>query len=61
MIAGLPQSPSLYNPLQNEAQRLERRNEVLDAMAEDFISEAEPRREGRGDQAQALRPLQRDP
>ena len=42
VIAGLPQSPSLYNPLQNEGAALERRNEVLDAMAEeDFISEAE--------------------
>ena len=32
-LAGLPQSPSLYNPLQNPTSALERRNEVLDEMA----------------------------
>jgi penicillin-binding protein 1A len=42
MLAGLPQSPSLYNPLQNVSQALERRNEVLDEMAkQDYISEDE--------------------
>ena len=33
MLAGLPQSPSLYNPLQNATSALQRRNEVLDAIA----------------------------
>src|SRR5918992_1051429 len=34
VLAGLPQSPSLYNPLQNITAALERRNDVLDEMAE---------------------------
>ena len=42
MLAGLPQAPSQYNPLQNEPAALERRNEVLDNMADQgFISETE--------------------
>ena len=41
-LAGLPQSPSLYNPLQNINAALDRRNEVLDEMAEQgYISESE--------------------
>ncbi len=34
MLAGLPQSPSLFNPLQNESSALSRRNDVLNEMAE---------------------------
>lgn len=42
MLAGLPQSPSLYNPLQNASAAEERRNEVLNSMAkEGFISVTE--------------------
>ena len=42
LLAGLPQAPSVNNPLQNEAGALERRNEVLDAMADQgYISDAE--------------------
>ncbi len=42
MIAGLPQSPSLYNPLLNPAQALQRRNEVLTKMEEQgYIGESE--------------------
>jgi penicillin-binding protein 1A len=42
MLAGLPQSPSLYNPLLNADGAQERRDEVLDEMAEqDYITEAE--------------------
>lgn len=33
MLAGLPQAPSAYDPLQNPKLALERRNEVLDNMA----------------------------
>jgi penicillin-binding protein 1A len=33
ILAGLPQSPSQYNPLQNPRSALDRRNEVLDEMA----------------------------
>ncbi|MGZ5333067.1 MAG: transglycosylase domain-containing protein, partial [Solirubrobacterales bacterium] len=39
-LAGLPQSPSQYNPLINEKGALERRNEVLDKMADQgYISD----------------------
>ena len=42
MLAGLPQSPSLYNPLQNPKSALERRNEVLGEMEKQgYISEPE--------------------
>jgi penicillin-binding protein 1A len=42
LLAGIPQSPSLYNPLQNPRGALDRRNDVLDEMAEqDFITEEE--------------------
>jgi len=42
MIAGLPQSPSLYNPLQNAGAAEERRNEVLNSMAgQGFITDSE--------------------
>ena len=42
MLAGLPQSPSLYNPLQNPRSALDRRNEVLDELAkQDYISDEE--------------------
>ena len=34
LLAGLPQSPSRLNPLQNPRDALERRNQVLDKMAE---------------------------
>jgi penicillin-binding protein 1A len=39
MLAGLPQAPSQYNPFQNPRAALERRNDVLKAMADNhFIS-----------------------
>jgi penicillin-binding protein 1A len=42
MIAGLPQAPSQYNPFQNERAALQRRNEVLQAMADNgYISQAD--------------------
>src|SRR5215207_811582 len=42
LLAGIPQSPSLYNPLQNPRGALDRRNEVLDHMADqDYISESD--------------------
>jgi len=34
MLAGLPQAPSEYNPFTNQAAAIKRRNEVLDAMAD---------------------------
>jgi penicillin-binding protein 1A len=38
-LAGLPQAPSQYNPLQNPRSALDRRNEVLDEMAkQDYIA-----------------------
>ena len=41
LIAGLPQSPSRYNPLINPTGALERRNEVLDSMADEgYISQS---------------------
>src|SRR4051794_26420949 len=41
MLAGLPQAPSQYNPFQNPRAALERRNDVLQAMADNgFISQA---------------------
>jgi penicillin-binding protein 1A len=40
LLAGLPQAPSQYNPFQNPQAALERRNDVLDAMAKNgYISE----------------------
>src|SRR3954452_11173604 len=42
LIAGLPQAPSQYNPFQNERAALGRRNEVLQAMADNgYISQAD--------------------
>ncbi len=42
MLAGLPQSPSLYNPLQNPRSAVGRRNEVLDEMEDQgYISQEE--------------------
>jgi penicillin-binding protein 1A len=42
LIAGLPQAPSQYNPIQNERAALTRRNEVLQAMADNhFITQDE--------------------
>jgi penicillin-binding protein 1A len=42
LLAGIPQSPSLYNPLQNERGAVARRNDVLDHMADQgYISDAE--------------------
>jgi penicillin-binding protein 1A len=42
MISGLPQAPSLYNPLQNASSAMERRNDVLREMAEQgYISDEE--------------------
>jgi len=40
MLAGLPQAPSQYNPFQNPRAALERRNDVLQAMADSgFVSQ----------------------
>src|SRR3954463_14000449 len=42
LIAGLPQAPSQYNPFQNERAALQRRNEVLQSMADNgYITQAE--------------------
>ncbi|MEA2466031.1 MAG: penicillin-binding protein [Thermoleophilaceae bacterium] len=42
LIAGLPQAPSQYNPFQNERAAFQRRNEVLQAMADNgYITQAE--------------------
>lgn len=42
MLAGLPQSPSLYNPLQNPTSALGRRNDVLREMADQgYISDSD--------------------
>jgi penicillin-binding protein 1A len=41
LIAGLPQAPSQYNPFQNERAAFQRRNEVLQAMADNgYITQA---------------------
>jgi penicillin-binding protein 1A len=41
-LAGLPQAPSQYNPFRNPTAALERRNEVIERMAENgFISRSE--------------------
>jgi penicillin-binding protein 1A len=38
-LAGLPQAPSQYNPLQNPRSALDRRNEVIDELAkQDYVS-----------------------
>ncbi len=40
LLAGLPQAPTDYNPIQNSRGALQRRNEVLDSMADnDFITQ----------------------
>ena len=40
LLAGLPQAPSQYNPFQNPRAALERRNDVLQSMADnDYISQ----------------------
>jgi penicillin-binding protein 1A len=42
LLAGLPQSPSQYNPFLNESGAIDRRNEVLDKMAElEYITQEE--------------------
>ncbi|TML33635.1 MAG: glycosyl transferase, partial [Actinobacteria bacterium] len=42
LLAGLPQAPSDYNPFRNPAAALQRRNEVLQAMAKQhFISQTD--------------------
>jgi penicillin-binding protein 1A len=42
LLAGLPQAPSQYNPLRNPTDALERRNRVLEKMAEHhYITQAE--------------------
>src|SRR5262245_1588832 len=42
MLAGLPQAPSINNPLQNPRSALDRRNEVLGEMEkQDYITESE--------------------
>jgi penicillin-binding protein 1A len=42
LLAGIPQSPSLYNPLQNPRGAVARRNDVLDHMADQgYVSDAE--------------------
>jgi penicillin-binding protein 1A len=44
LIAGLPQAPSVYDPFQQPAQAVERRNEVLGAMiSAGYISQAQYR------------------
>ena len=44
LLAGLPQAPSQYNPIRNPTAALERRNQVLDKMAENgYISPEEAR------------------
>ena len=44
LLAGLPQAPSQYNPFRNPSAALQRRNEVLQKMAEnDFITRGEAR------------------
>jgi penicillin-binding protein 1A len=41
LLAGLPQAPSQYNPLRNPTEALERRNRVLEKMAENgYITQA---------------------
>lgn len=41
LLAGLPQAPTDYNPIQNSRGALQRRNEVLDSMADnDYITPA---------------------
>ena len=37
LLAGMPQAPSRFNPFHNPAAALERRNEVLDKMAENHL------------------------
>ena len=55
LIAGLPQAPSQYNPFRNPTAALERRNEVLQQMAENgFITLAEA--ESASAQPLALKP-----
>ena len=55
LLAGLPQAPSQYNPFRNPTAALERRNEVLQKMAEnDFITLAEA--ESASSQPLALEP-----
>jgi penicillin-binding protein 1A len=42
LLAGLPQAPSQYNPFQNERAAMNRRNEVLKAMADNgYITQAD--------------------
>jgi len=42
LLAGLPQAPSAYDPIQNPQAALERRAEVLDAMVDNgYVTEAE--------------------
>jgi penicillin-binding protein 1A len=42
LLTGLPQAPSQYNPLRNPTDALERRNQVLEKMAENgYITQAE--------------------
>src|SRR3954463_14085223 len=44
LIAGLPQAPSQYNPFQNERAALHRRNEVLQAMADNgYVTQQDAR------------------
>ena len=63
LLAGLPQSPSRLNPFQNPRDALERRNKVLDKMAELGYISKRARREARRAQlgARARRPLHQDP
>ena len=44
LLAGLPQAPSQYNPIRNPTDALERRNQVLDKMAEHGYITAEEAR-----------------
>jgi penicillin-binding protein 1A len=55
LLAGIPQSPSLYNPLQNPRGAIARRNDVLDKMADQgYVSDAEAA-------AAKAEPLETDP
>ena len=58
LLAGMPQAPSRYNPFHNPAAAVERRNDVLDKMAENRMLTREETREA-GDEAaaQARHPL----
>jgi penicillin-binding protein 1A len=47
LLAGMPQAPSRYNPFHNPAAAVERRNDVLDKMAENRMLTREETREAK--------------